>query len=39
MKEKIAAGATVEDAEVLATYSGKARGTNAYNEFVQEALA
>ena len=39
MKEKVAAGTTVEDAEALATYSGKGRGTNAYNDFVQDALA
>jgi hypothetical protein len=33
------ASATVQDAEALATYSEKARSTNAYNDFVQDAIA
>jgi hypothetical protein len=38
MKEKVAAGTTVEDAEVLATYAELARGTNGYNSFAEGAI-
>lgn len=39
VKDKIASGATHEDAETLAAYAGHARATNAFNEFVQGAMA
>jgi hypothetical protein len=35
--ETVAAGATYEDAERLAMYAGKLRGTNDFNDFVAEA--
>jgi hypothetical protein len=38
MKEKVAAGATVEDAEVLAGYARLPRGTNGFNAFVDQAV-
>ena len=39
MKEKVARGATSDDAETLATYAGLVRGTNGYNSFVEGALS
>jgi hypothetical protein len=39
IKCKEASGATVDDAEVLAAYARLTRGTNAFNEFVQDAIA
>jgi hypothetical protein len=36
--EKIASHARLEDAELLAEYSGLIRGTNAYNDYVSEAV-
>jgi len=38
MKEKVAAGTTVEDAEVLAGYARLPRGTNGFNAFVDQAV-
>jgi len=38
MKEKVAAGATVEDADVLAGYARLPRGTNGFNAFVDQAV-
>jgi hypothetical protein len=39
LMETEAAGCTYEDAEVLAKYDGHVPGTNAYNSFVQRAMA
>jgi hypothetical protein len=39
IKDKVPAGTTVEDAEILALYGGLIRGTNAYNDFIQRATA
>jgi hypothetical protein len=39
IKDKTASGATLEDAETLAAYAKLARGTNGFNEFVQDAIA
>jgi hypothetical protein len=39
MQERAASGATVEDAEVLARYEQLVPGTNAFNEFVAEAIS
>jgi hypothetical protein len=38
IKSKVPAGTTLEDAEVLAGYSGLIRGTNGYNTFVEGAM-
>jgi hypothetical protein len=38
VKDKVASGTTLEDAETLAAYARHARGTNGFNEFVQEAM-
>ena len=37
--EKNGSGTTYEDGEVLAMYRGLVRGTNAYNEYVLQAVA
>ena len=39
IQEKNGSGTTYEDAEVLAMYRGLVRGTNAYNEYVRQAVA
>lgn len=39
IEEKVAKGTTLEDAETLAAYAKLARGTNGFNEFVQDAIA
>jgi hypothetical protein len=39
IEDKIASGTTLEDAETLAAYARHARDTNAYNDFVQGAMA
>jgi hypothetical protein len=39
IKDKVAAGTTLEDAETLAAYARHQRATNAFNDFVQEAMA
>jgi hypothetical protein len=39
IKDKVASGTTVEDAETLAAYARLARGTNGFNEFVHDAIA
>ncbi len=39
IEDKIASGTTVEDAETLAAYARLQRGTNGFNEFVQDAIA
>jgi hypothetical protein len=39
IEDKAARGTTLEDAGMLAEYSGLARGTNGFNEFVQVAIA
>jgi hypothetical protein len=39
VKDKVASGTTLEDAETLAAYARLARGTNGFNEFVQDAVA
>jgi hypothetical protein len=39
LMETEAAGCKYEDAEVLAKYDGHVPGTNAYNSFVQRAMA
>jgi hypothetical protein len=36
--QKISSGTTYEDAETLAGYSGLARNTNGYNDFVRQAM-
>jgi hypothetical protein len=38
IKDKVASGARPEDAEVLASYERLVPATNAYNEFVQQAV-
>jgi hypothetical protein len=39
VSEKVASGAIVDDAEELAKYGRLLKGTNAFNDFVQNALA
>jgi hypothetical protein len=39
IKDKVASGTTVEDAETLASYARLLRGTNGFNDFVQGATA
>jgi hypothetical protein len=39
IKDKVASGTTVEDAEVLASYAGLARTTNGFHDFVSDAIA
>lgn len=39
IKDKVAAGATAEDAETLAGYARLARGTNGFTSFVDAAMA
>jgi hypothetical protein len=39
VSEKVASGAIVDDAEELAKYERLLKGTNAFNDFVQNALA
>lgn len=39
IKDKVASGATYEDAETLALYERHVRGTNAFNEYVAGAMA
>jgi hypothetical protein len=38
IKDKVAEGATFEDAKKLAGYAGLARGPNGFNDFVQRAM-
>lgn len=38
IKEKAAVGATADYADELAAYAGLVRGTNAHNDFIQEAM-
>jgi hypothetical protein len=38
IEDKVASGATLEDAEMLAEYARLARGTNGFNELVQDAI-
>jgi hypothetical protein len=38
IEDKVASGTTLEDAEMLAEYARLARGTNGFNEFVQDAI-
>jgi hypothetical protein len=37
--EKVASGAIADDAEELAKYQGLLKGTNAFNNFVEKAIA
>jgi hypothetical protein len=37
--EKMASGAIADDAEELAKYQGLLKGTNAFNDFVEKAIA
>ena len=39
INDKVASGATTEDAEALAKYARLVPGTNGFNEFVQGATA
>jgi hypothetical protein len=39
IKDKVARSTTGEGAETLALYSGMPRGTNKFNEYVQQAIA
>jgi hypothetical protein len=39
LMEKVGMGCTCEDAEVLAKYEGDVSGTNAFNSFMQRAMA
>jgi hypothetical protein len=39
IEDKVATGTTLEDAEMLAAHARLARGTNGFNEFVQDAIA
>lgn len=39
VKDKVASGTTLEDAETLAAYGRLAKGTNGFNEFVEGAMA
>lgn len=39
IKDKMPSGCTFEDAKTLAMYARHTRGTNAYNDFVQAAMA
>jgi hypothetical protein len=39
IEDKVASGATVEDAETIARYERLRPGTNAFNDFVDAAMA
>lgn len=39
IEDKVAGGATFEDAETLANYARLPRGTNAYNAFIDQAMS
>jgi len=38
IKDKVPAGTTFEDAEILTGYAGLVRGTNGHNSFVEQAM-
>ena len=39
VSDKVASGAIADDAEELAKYQGLLKGTNAFNDFVEKAIA